>query len=150
MKTEGLTIKGHVQIFLRDPETGIETLVEEGDNVVTTVGLALFAQWIADTNTTTRVDYCALGNDNTAATSAQTALVSEVKRNAVTFKVCSGAVATIATVFTAYEANGYTIKEAGLFTASSSGTMVSRFVLGTAVTKDASMELVVKWTITIS
>jgi len=89
-----------------------------------------------------------LGSDNTAAASSDSALGTELAR--VTFdsdNVTNNAIAYVAT-FSAGTATG-SISEAGIFNASSAGTMLCRTVFS-VVNKAASDVLTVTWTVTIA
>ena len=139
---EKITGIGYVEVFTRDVKTGDVTLVCAGNNVITNAGLYLTADWIANLNRTTNITHCALGTDNTAAAATQTTLESENYRKAIDFKDsgASSTAVTIETTFGVFESNGVSLNEAGLFTESSAGTMFSRFVFASPVSKTAAIE----------
>jgi len=148
---EGISLKGHVEIFTRNLKTGKTRKICEGHNVITDSADYLIAQWIAGMSRTTEITHCAIGTGSTAESASQTALVTEVYRTGIGSLHTGGASSRDViseTSFGSLEANGSTIYEAGLFTAASGGTMISRFKFASSVTKTVNIELIVKWTIT--
>ena len=84
--------------------------------------------------------YFALGTDDTAPTLDDTALKAEFFRKAVTeIKVAADTVLYRCYVSTT-EANGYTIKEFGLFDSDAGGNMLLRQVIG-GITKTEDMDI---------
>jgi hypothetical protein len=90
-----------------------------------------------------------LGTSSTAAAGGQTALVSQTASRVAlsSTTVTSNAVQYI-TIFTAGVCTG-AITEAGIFNASTSGTMLARTVFS-VVNKGASDAMTITWTITIA
>ena len=125
------------------------TTVYEQNNVVTNNGVArIAAVWAQDS--TTFPYHIGIGTDDTAAATTDTALGTEVDRNAIVTDFATGAVATFKAFFSKAEANGNTIAELGMFDAASGGTMFCRSVLATAIVKDATKSINVTWTITFA
>ena len=140
MINEDLTLKGKLKIALNDE------VVKEVDNLVVTAG----KNYVADRmkNNSTVMGYMTVGTGTTAAAASDTTLASESDRNALTSTtVTNNEVAYVGT-WAAGDAS-VAITEAGLFSASSGGTMLARTVFS-AVNKGASDSLTITWTITVS
>lgn len=141
-----IKIKGMVRMELIGADGQVKQITER-ENLVTTVGKNLIAGLIA-AEVVTAPNYLGIGTSNTAASVGQTALIgTELARVAVTGIRTTNSVAYTAT-FNAGTGTG-TIEEAGLFNASSVGTMAARWLTGTVV-KGASDSLVITWTLTVS
>ena len=119
-------------------------VVQETNNLVVTAGKNWVADRMNDANTV--MTHMALGTSTTAAAAGQTALVSELDRNALTSTTVS--TNTIACTWAAGDGTG-AITEAGIFDAASSGDMLARTVFS-VVNKAASDSITITWTITIS
>jgi hypothetical protein len=138
---EIIKVSGKIEIFLNGDLT-------ETHNLVVDAGKA----WIADrmTNANTVMTHIAVGSDGTVESAPQTTLVAETARKAMT---TSGGVPTGATVvyevsFNAGEGTG-TINEAGIFNDGTTGTMLSRAVIG-PYNKAANDIIAFIWTISIN
>ena len=154
-----ITTKGNstTQLNLSDPRikasgsVKFETFDSEGnlkdiqtkDNLVVTAGITHILARMAS-NTPTVMTHMALGSGSTAAAAGNTALVSEEGRVALT----TTSTIEYAATFPAGTATA-SIVEAGVFNASSSGTMLCRIVFGT-VTKAAGDSMTVTWTVTLT
>jgi hypothetical protein len=90
----------------------------------------------------------AIGTGSTAAAASNTALGSQAARTTLTSTTVSGADVTYVDTFAAGTGTG-AITEAGLFNASSSGTMLCRTVFS-VVNKGASDSMTITWTVTVS
>ncbi len=140
MINEDLKLKGKLKIALNDK------VVQEVDNLVVTAGKNFVADRMK--NNSTVMGYMAVGTGSTAAAAGNTTLGSESDRNALTSTtVTNNEVAYVGT-WAAGDAS-VAITEAGLFSASSGGTMLARTVFS-AVNKGASDSLTITWTITVS
>ena len=140
MINEDLKLKGKLKIALNDK------VVQEVDNLVVTAGKNFVADRMK--NNSTVMGYMAVGTGSTAAAAGDTTLGSESDRNALTSTtVTNNEVAYVGT-WAAGDAS-VAITEAGLFSASSGGTMLARTVFS-AVNKGASDSLTITWTITVS
>ena len=94
------------------------------------------------------MSHMAVGTGSTAAAAADTTLGTELDRNALTSTtVTDNAIAYVCS-WAAGDGTG-SLTEAGLFNASSAGTMLCRTVFGT-VTKSADDSMTITWTITVS
>jgi hypothetical protein len=94
------------------------------------------------------MSHMAVGTGSTAAAAADTTLGTELNRQSLTSTtVTDNALAYVAS-YAAGTATG-SLTEAGIFNASSAGTMLCRTVFGT-VTKAADDSMTITWTITVS
>jgi len=141
MINDGLILKGKLAIALNG-----ET-VKEVDNLVVTAGKGFVASRMKDA-TTTAMTHMAIGTGSTAAAASNTALGSQSARTTLTSTTVSGADVTYVDTFPAGTGTG-AITEAGLFNASSSGTMLCRTVFQ-VVNKGASDSMTITWTVTVS
>jgi|TARA_R100000951_G_scaffold30363_1_gene26136 hypothetical protein len=141
MINDGLILKGKLAIALNG-----ET-VKEVDNLVVTAGKGFVASRMKDA-TTTAMTHMAIGTGSTAAAASNTALGSQSARTTLTSTTVSGADITYVDTFPAGTGTG-AITEAGLFNASSSGTMLCRTVFS-VVNKGASDSMTITWTVTVS
>jgi len=118
-------------------------------NMVVDTGLAYIASRMKDT-TATAMSHMAIGAGTTSAGASQTALVVESARVSLTSTtVTANAVAYVATFPAGTPASLTAITEAGIFNASSSGTMLCRTVFQ-PVNKDVNDTMAITWTVTIS
>ena len=124
-------------------------VIREIDNLVVTAGKELLASRLAG-NSGSVISYMAVGTGTTAAAVGNTTLATEVDRNALSVNggTASGAAVTYATTWLAGDATG-ALTEAGLFTASSGGTMLARTVFA-AVNKGSDDLVTISWTVTVS
>ena len=137
---DDLKLTGALTIALNDE------IVQETENLVVTAG----KNWVADrmNNANTVMTHMAVGTGTTEALAAQTALVTETDRNALTSTtVTANAVAYVAT-WAAGDATA-ALTEAGIFDAASSGDMLARTVFS-VVNKGAADSMTITWTITVS
>lgn len=142
MIKEALKVKGRVKVALND------VVVQEIDNLVVNTGLAFITSRMTDA-TDSVMSHMAVGSGSTAAAAGDTTLGSEEGRVALTSTTDStGQIVYVAT-FAAGTATA-SLREAGLFNASSAGTMLCRTLFSGAVTKGANDSMTITWTITIS
>lgn len=147
MKDSIKQVSGKVQIFHYDENKNLINEYEF-DNLVVTSGLTWIANRLTDPPDVI-MNYIAVGTDNTTPTLAQTALVSELYRAAVS--ISGGTVSTNNLLFTQTIPPGSAtgaLQEAGIFTLGSGGTMLSR-VTYPVINKGASDTIAINWTITI-
>lgn len=116
-------------------------------NLVVTVGKNFVASRMVGTASNI-MSHMAIGSGTTAAAVGNTALQSELGRVALTSGTATGAVATYTATFPAGTGTG-AVTEAGIFNASSGGTMLCRTVFS-VVNKGADDAMSVTWTVTIS
>ena len=141
MINDGLKMKGRLTISINDE------VVQEIDNLVVTAGKAYVASRIKDASATA-MSHMGIGTGTTAAAAGDTALVSEAARTALTSTTVSTNTVVYVDTFGAGTGTG-AITEAGVFNASSGGTMLCRTVFS-FVNKGADDSMTITWTITVS
>ena len=141
MLNDGLKLTGKLTIALNDE------IVQEVPNLVVTAGKEYVASRIKD-DSDTAMSHMAIGTGSTAAAASQTALGSESARTGLTSTTVSGADIVYVDTFAAGTGTG-AITEAGIFNASSGGTMLCRTVFS-VVNKGASDAMTITWTVTVS
>jgi len=147
MTNEDVKLNTNVHIELRD-EHGNLKHTEDVHNLVTTAGLAHIADQLSASPGQAAMSHMAIGTGTTAAAVGNTALVTELDRNALTSNTDSGAVVTKVGTWAAGDGTG-AITEAGIFNAASSGTLFARVVFA-AINKGASDTLTITWTHTFA
>ena len=147
MFNETLKLSGQIAIVLRDKDGNVKEERTE-KNLVVTTGLNYIASRMKDA-TATAMTHMALGSGTTSAAAGQTDLVTLLgAREALdSTTVTANAVAYVSS-FEAGDATG-AVTEAGIFNASSSGTMLCRVVFS-VVNKAADDTMTVTWTITLA
>jgi hypothetical protein len=146
MLHDTIKMTGDLKIVLTD-ENGQIKHEQEVKNLVVTVGKNLIASRLKDT-TDAAMTHMAIGSGTTAAANADTALGTELGRVSLTSTtVTSNNVAYVAT-FPAGTGTG-AVTEAGLFNASSGGTMLCRTVFS-VINKGAADTLGITWTVTVN
>lgn len=119
-------------------------------NLVVDSGLNLIRDRIA-TTASAYATHLAVGTGSTAVAANQTTLVTEVFRNLLTQTITSTTKqAQFKLYLAANEANTNTLREIGLFTAASGGTMICRALLASPITKNSSTTVTFTWTLTFS
>ncbi len=148
---ENLIPFGRLIIELFDEDGNLKDYREVA-NLIVDAGKAFIAQSILKTtNSPAAMTHMGIGTSSTAAAGAQTALVSEIgTRQAVTpsnvtVTVTNDSAQYVAT-FAAGNGTG-AITEAGLFNASSAGTMLARTVFA-VVNKAAGDSMSITWKVT--
>lgn len=146
MLTSVAKASGKLNVVLKDSDGNIKQSFEV-PNLVVNTGLAFIASRMKDT-TDAAMSHMAIGTGTSSAAAGNTALGTEAARVSLTSTtVTSNATAYVAS-FGAGTGTG-AITEAGIFNASSSGTMLCRTVFD-VVNKGASDTLQITWTITLS
>jgi ethanolamine utilization microcompartment shell protein EutS len=145
MLNDQIKITGQVRIVVTGADGQIKDQREIKNLVVTTGKQFIAARMVG---TPTEMSHMALGASNTAAAIGDTALGSELGRVALASDTASGAVVTYTASFPAGTATGAVV-EAGVFNASSSGTMLCRTVFA-VVNKGVDDAMSVTWAITVS
>ena len=146
---ENITAIGQLDVVL----TGSDGAVKENihiPNLVVTVGKEWIAARMADTGIPGEMSHMAVGSGTTAAANGDTALGTELGR--VALDTSGGSVAANVVTYNATFGAGTgtgAVTEAGLFNASSAGTMLCRTVFA-VVNKGADVTLSITWTVTIS
>jgi len=147
MINEDLKLRGDVAIVLKDKDGNIKDS-REINNLVVSSGLEFICSRMAGTSAGV-MSHMALGSGTTAASAGQTDLVSILgSREALDSTSASSNTITYVSSFEAGEGTG-AVTEAGIFNASSSGTMLCRTVFA-VVNKQADDTMSVTWTITLT
>ena len=141
MINDGLKMTGAVAIALNGE------VVQEIPNLVVTAGKNFVASRMKDT-TKAAMTHMAIGTNNTTAAVGQTALSAEVTRGALTSTTVSTNTIAYVETFAVGTGTG-AIVEAGVFNASSGGTMLCRTVFA-VVNKGSADAMTITWTITVS
>jgi hypothetical protein len=142
---DNLKVTGAVSVKLFDKNGNLKEEQQIKNLVVTTGKNFIAARMVG---TPTEMSHMAIGATNTAADAADTALGSELGRVALTSDSSSGAVVTYVATFPAGTGTGAVV-EAGVFNASSSGTMLCRTTFS-VVNKGADDAMTITWQITVS
>jgi len=148
MLNDSVKLKGELRITLTNPEGTVthETVVP---NLVVTTGKNFIASRMKDT-TDTAMSHMEVGTGTTAAANGDTTLEAAISGSRVALTsttVTDNAVAYVAT-FPAGTGTG-AVTEAGLFNASSAGTMLCRTVFS-VINKGAADTLGITWTVTVN
>lgn len=143
---ENLQASGSLRVVVTGADGQVKA-EHDFKNLVVTVGKNFVASRMVGTASAVMSDM-AIGSGTTAAAVGDTALESELGRVTLTSGTASGAVATYTATFPAGTGTG-AVTEAGIFNASSAGTMLCRTVFS-VVNKGADDAMSVTWTVTIS
>jgi hypothetical protein len=120
----------------------------EVHNLVVTAGKNHIADQLSSSPGQAAMGWMAIGSGSTAAAAGDTALVTELDRNALTSRTDATNVVTYVGDWAAGDGTSADIEEAGIFNASSGGTMLARAVF-TQINKGASDTLKITWTVTV-
>ncbi len=145
MLNDQLKVTGDVVVEITGPDGQIKDR-REIKNLVVATGKTFIASRIV--GTPTAMSHMAIGSNNTAAATNDVALGAELGRVALSSSTSSGAVVTYVASFPAGTGTGAVV-EAGVFNASSSGTMLCRTVFA-VVNKGADDAMSITWAITVS
>lgn len=147
MINEALKLRGDLAIVLRDKDGNVKEQRQE-TNLVVSAGLNFICDRMEGTSEAV-MSHMAVGSGTTAAAAGDTDLESILgSREALDSTTVSGATITYVSSFEAGEGTG-AITEAGIFNASTAGTMLCRTVFS-VVNKAADDTLQITWTITLS
>ena len=139
------SVKGNLKIVLTDANGDVKD-TRELKNLVVTAGKSHIASRMAS-NTAVIMSHLAVGTTNTTATVGQTTLVAEIDRVPLDSSSVSGATVQYQATLPAGNATG-SLKEAGIFNASSNGTMLCRTVFSPLV-KASDDTVVIVWDVTV-
>lgn len=143
--SENITPSGRFTVtHIRNGQVLSETPVK---NTVVTVGKNALAAWLTTSQASGFMPYAALGTGTTAATVSDTALGTQVGSRALGTLSSSTNVYSNSSTHTF--SSSYAITEAGLFSASSGGTMFARQVFS-PVNVLSGDQLIVNWSVTFS
>lgn len=134
----------NVLIEVRGPDGALKQRLEL-HNLIPTVGKEAIAKILKEGST--RPTHMAIGTGTEAAANGDTKLKTELDRNALKETTASGKVFTAIAEWAAGDGTG-AITEAGLFSASSEGTLFARSVFS-VVNKGAEDTLTITWKITV-
>lgn len=143
--SDQLKIIGDVEIVLANQDGTIKDK-REIKNLVVTAGKSWIAGRMLSASASV-MTHLAVGTSNTVASASNTALISQLARVALTSSTITGNQITYNAFIPSGTGTGI-LREAGIFNAATSGTMLCRTVFSD-VNKDASDTLTVNWTITI-
>lgn len=144
---EELPIKENVHIELRGPDGELKE-VRDIQNLITTVGRNAILEQLDASPANAKPSHMAVGTGTNAAAAGDTALQTELDRNALTSKNVAANVATMVADWAAGDATG-AITEAGILNAGSAGDLYSRAVFA-VVNKGAADTLQITWTYTLT
>ena len=143
---DGLKLRGDVALVLRDKDGNVkdERVIE---NLIVDTGLNFICDRMKDDETA--MTHMALGSGSTAAAAGDTTLGSQLgSREALDSSTVTNNQIVYVASFEAGDATG-AVTEAGIFNASTGGTMLCRTVFS-VVNKAADDTLTVNWTITLT
>jgi hypothetical protein len=146
MMNDGLKLRGDVALVLRDKDGNIkdERLIE---NLIVDTGLNFICDRMKDDETA--MTHMALGSGSTAAAAGDTTLGSQLgSREVLDSSTVTNNQIVYVSSFEAGDATG-AVTEAGIFNASTGGTMLCRTVFS-VVNKASDDTLTVNWTITLT
>lgn len=145
---ETMKATGKVNVVLKDENGNIKENFTV-NNLVVDSGLDYISSRMKDT-TETAMSHMEVGTDNTAANAADTTLGSAVgaSRTALTSTTVTDNAVVYVCTFGAGTGTG-ALTEAGIFNATSAGTMLCRTVFS-VINKGAADSMTITWTITIS
>lgn len=148
IKGHGFTLKGFVEVTVRDAATG-KVLRHGRSNKIVDAGLGLARDLLGGGNySPTDI---AVGTDNTAPVAGDTTLGVEVFRKAITqIDFDPTAIVQFNVFLDAGDANGNTLEEAGLFNNAFAGDLFSRFILSPPIIKTAAITVTIQWSITVA
>lgn len=137
---------GALKIEVRGADGALKA-EQEVKNLVVTTGLGFIASRMKDT-TQAAMSHMAVGSGSTAAAAGNTGLGTELGRVALTSTTVTNNQTVYVATFPAGTGTG-AVAEAGIFNASSAGTMLCRTVFA-VVNKEAGDSMSITWTVTIS
>ena len=146
MINEGLKLRGDVALVLRDKDGNVKD-ERHIENLIVDTGLNFICDRMKDDETA--MTHMALGSGSTAASAGDTALGTQLgsRETLDSSTVTNNQIVYVAS-FEAGKATG-AVTEAGIFNATTGGTMLCRTVFS-VVNKAADDTLTVNWTITLT
>ena len=147
MINDTLKLRGDLQIVLKDKDGKVKESRTE-KNLIVSAGLTFICDRMADASSSV-MSHMAVGSGTTSPAAGNTDLVSILgAREALDSTTSSSNTVVYVSSFEAGEGTG-AITEAGVFNASTSGTMLCRTVFA-VVNKGANDTMAITWTITLS
>ncbi len=148
MISDNLQMRGRLTIVVTAPDGSVKD-EQTVENLVVTTGKNYVASRMAGTSANV-MSHMAIGTGSTAAAAADTTLGTESARVSLTSTTNNNNdVVYVATFPANTPASAAAITEAGLFNASSGGTMLCRTVFA-QVNKQTADALTITWTVTAS
>jgi hypothetical protein len=144
---DSFPLVGNVSITLRDA-LGRFKARRTIHNIVVTTGKNHIADQLSSTPGGAAMGWMAIGTGTVDPAVGDTALGTEIDRNALTSRTDSGNVVTYVGDWAAGDGTNSAITEAGIFNASSGGTMLARTEFA-AINKAAGDTLKITWTVTV-
>jgi hypothetical protein len=148
LNRDEIKVYGHVTVEVFGPDGRLKSLRQK-KNLVVTTGRDAIIERLDSSPATTQPTHMAIGTGNAAPAAGNTTLGTEIDRNALTSNTASGGVLTMVGNWAAGDGTNSAIAEAGVFNASSAGTMYSRATF-TAINKGANDTLQITWTYTLT
>jgi hypothetical protein len=146
MMNDGLKLRGDVALVLRDKDGNVKD-ERKIENLIVDTGLNFICDRMKDDETA--MTHMALGSGSTAAAANDTTLGSQLgSREALDSSTVTNNQIVYVASFEAGDATG-AVTEAGIFNASTGGTMLCRTVFS-VVNKASDDTLTVNWTITLT
>jgi len=145
--SDGLAVTGDVLLELFD-ENGELKITRRVHNLVVDAGENHIADQLSASPGQGAMSHMAIGTGSTAAAFGDTTLGTEIDRNALTSRTDSGNVVTYVGTWAAGDGTNSALREAGIFNAASSGTMLARAVYAN-IDKQSADTLTITWTVTI-
>lgn len=147
MIKDTLKLKGELTIVVKDKDGKVKETRKE-KNLVVNAGLTYICSRMTSTSASA-MTHMAVGSGTTAASGSQTDLVSILGvREPLDSSTSSSNTVTYTSSFEAGEGTG-AVTEAGIFNASTGGTMLCRTTFP-VVNKGANDTMAITWTITLS
>lgn len=144
---DSLPVTGEVHLQLFGPDGELKT-ERRTRNLVVDAGENHIADQLSSSPGGAAMGWMAIGTGSTAAAFGDTALGAEVDRNALTSRTDSTNVVTYVGTWAAGDGTNAALREAGIFNAVSTGTMLARAVYAN-IDKQAADTLTITWTVTI-
>jgi hypothetical protein len=151
MFNDSIKMKGKLSVVLTGPDGKVKDQ-REVDNLVVTVGKNFIASSMVKTTTNSpaAMTHMEVGTGTTAAAVGDTTLETAVASSRVTLTSATASTNSVAYVATFPAGTGTgALTEAGIFNASSSGTMLCRTVFS-VINKGAADTLGITWTVTVN
>jgi hypothetical protein len=148
MINDSVKATGTVHIVITREDGEIEKF--SVDNLVVTTGKAYIAQRMRDSSIPTQMTHIGIGTGTSASTAGMTALQTEVgTRSTVSTSISASTITYTAVFGVGNPGTTQNLTEAGIFSASSAGTMLAR-VTFPSVAKAPADVITIVWAVTIS
>jgi len=145
MITESINVKGNLNVVVYDKDNNVKE-TRDVKNLVVASGKNYIANRMTS-NANVIMSHMAIGSGNTAPTTSDTALGSEITRVALDSTTLTGNTVTYVTTYGAGVGTG-SITEAGIFNDPTAGTMLCRTRFD-VVNKSNTDIIVITWNVTV-